>query len=132
MPGGLCGPRSARAACARTPPSLASLSDGTYLVLGLVGFLAAAAVQYGLYASMLQRALRLADLELARPAIARWVKTVLVFQTLVLLATGSYVAVMASRHLHGIAWTAPAIGAVIGTALPLQLAVMSILRAGRR
>ncbi len=81
---------------------------------------------------MLQRALRLADLELARPAITRWVKTVLVFQTLVLLATGAYVAVMASRHLHGIAWTAPAIGAVIGTALPLQLAVMSILRAGRR
>jgi len=81
---------------------------------------------------MLRRALRLSDLELARPAIGRWVKTVLVFQTLVLLATGLYVWVMGSKHLHGIAWTAPAIGAVIGTALPLQLAVMSILRAGRR
>ena len=90
------------------------------------------AVQFGLYTSMLQRALRLPDLELARPAIGRWVKTVLVFQTLVLLATGAYVAAMASRHLHGVAWAAPAIGAVIGTALPLQLAVMSILRAGRR
>jgi hypothetical protein len=81
---------------------------------------------------MLQRALRLADLELARPAIGRWVKTVLVFQTIVLLATGTYVAVLASRHPHGIAWAAPAIGAVIGAALPLQLAVVSILRAGRR
>jgi len=81
---------------------------------------------------MLHRALRLPDLEVARPAIARWVKTVLVFQTLVLLATGAYVAVMASRHLHGIAWAAPAIGTVIGTALPLQLAVVSILRAGWR
>ena len=81
---------------------------------------------------MLQRALRLADLELARPAIARWVKTVVVFQILVLLASGSYVAVMASKQLHGVAWTAPALGAVIGAALPLQLAVMSILRAGRR
>ncbi len=87
----------------------------------------AAAAQIGLYTTMLRRALRLSDLELARP-----VKTVLVFQTLVLLATGLYVWVMASKHLHGIAWTAPAIGAVIGTALPLQLAVMSILRAGRR
>jgi len=92
----------------------------------------AAAAQIGLYASMLRRALRLSDLELARPAIGRWVKTVLVFQTLVLLATGLYVLVMASKHLHGIAWTAPAIGAVIGTALPLQVAVMSILRAARR
>jgi len=92
----------------------------------------AGAVQLGLYASMLQPALRLADLELARPAIARWVKTVLVFQALVLLATGSYVAVMASKHLHGIAWTAPAIGPVMGTGIPLQLAVMSMLRAGRR
>jgi len=92
----------------------------------------AAAAQIGLYATMLRRALRLSDLELARPAIGRWVKTVLVFQTLVLLATGLYIWVMASKHLHGIAWTAPAIGAVIGTALPLQLAVMSILRAGRR
>ena len=97
-----------------------------------MGFLAAAAVQFGLYQSMLQRALRLPDLELARPAIRRWVMTVLVFQTLVLLATGAYVAVMASRHMHGVAWAAPAIGIVIGTALPLQLAVMSILRAGRR
>jgi hypothetical protein len=81
---------------------------------------------------MLQRALRLADLEAARPAIARWVKTVLVFQTIVLLASGAYVAVMASRHLHGYAWAVPAIGTVIGAALPLQLAVVSILRAGRR
>ena len=81
---------------------------------------------------MLQRPLGLTDLELARPAIARWVKTVLVFQTLVLVATGSYVAVMASKHPHGIAWIAPAIGVVIGTALPLQVVVMAILRAGRR
>ena len=81
---------------------------------------------------MLQPALRLPDLELARPAIKRWVKTVLVFQALVLLATGGYVAVMASRHMHGVAWAAPALGGLMGAALPLQLAVASIIRAGRR
>lgn len=81
---------------------------------------------------MLRRPLELADLELARPAVGRWMRTVLVFQSLVLLGSGAYVAVMASRHPHGIAWSAPAIGAVIGAALPLQIAVVSILRAGRR
>jgi len=81
---------------------------------------------------MLHPALGLADLELARPAIKRWVKTVLVFQTLVLLATGGYVALMASRHVHGVAWAAPALGGLMGAALPLQLAVAAIIRAGRR
>ena len=94
--------------------------------------MAALAVQFGLYSSMLQRALATAELETARPAITRWVKTVLVYQTVVVLATVTYVALTASRHPHGLAWTAPAVGAVVGTALPLQIAVMAILRAARR
>ncbi len=109
-----------------------SLSDSAYIVLGLVAFVAALAVQLGLYASMLQGALHASELEAARPAITRWVKTVLVYQTAVVLATVTYVALTASRHPHGLAWTAPAVGAVVGTALPLQIAVMAILRAARR
>ena len=81
---------------------------------------------------MLQPALRGTDLEAARPAISRWVKVVLVFQTAVVVVTVAYVVLLASRHPHGLAWAAPAVGAVVGTALPLQLAVMAIMRAARR
>lgn len=81
---------------------------------------------------MLRRPLQSASLEDARPAITRWVKTVLVYQTAVVLVAAGYVALIATRHPSGLAWTAPPVGAVIGTALPLQLAVMTIMRmAGR-
>jgi hypothetical protein len=39
--------------------------------------------------------------------------------------------VMASQHPRGFAWIAPAIAAVFGTAIPLQVAVVAILRASR-
>lgn len=92
----------------------------------------ALAVQFGLYTAMLQPALRAANLEAARPGIKRWIVTVLIYQTAVVVVTATYVIATASGHPHGLAWTTPAVGAVIGTALPLQLAVASILRAARR
>ncbi len=95
-------------------------------------FAAALAVQFALYATMLQRQVRSGDLEQARPAVTRWIKTVLVYQTLVLVAAGGYVVVIASSHPRGFAWVAPPLGAVVGTALPLQVAVATILRAARR
>ena len=97
-----------------------------------MALLAALGAQFGFYSSMLQPALRGPDLEAARPAISRWVKTVLMFQTVIVVLTVAYVALEASHHPHGLAWTAPAVGAVVGTALPLQLAVMAIMRATRR
>ena len=54
------------------------------------------------------------------------------YQAAVVVVAGGYIAVVASGHPRGLAWTAPPLGAVIGTALPLQLAVMTILRTGRR
>ena len=89
-------------------------------------------MQFALYSSMLRRALQGGDLESARPAITRWVKTALVYQTAVLVASGAYVVITASSHPHGLAWVAPAIGAVVGTALPLQIAVVTIMRAARK
>ena len=80
----------------------------------------------------MSRPLRDADLEAARPAITRWVKVAIVYQAAVVVVAGGYIAVVASGHPRGLAWTAPPLGAVIGTALPLQLAVMTILRTGRR
>lgn len=81
---------------------------------------------------MLHGRLGTGDLEQARPAVTRWIKTAIVYQAVVLVASGGYVAVIASSHPRGFAWVAPALGAVIGTALPLQIAVATILRTARR
>lgn len=89
-------------------------------------------MQLGLYLWMLRGPLQTGDLEQARPAVTRWIKIALGWQTVVLVASGAYVLVTGSSHPHGFAWIAPAIAAVIGTALPLQIAVATILRAGRR
>ncbi len=70
-------------------------------------------------------------MEQVRPAVGLWIKVVLSWQVLVVAGSLLYVAVLASRHLHGVAWVAPAVGAVLGTALPLQVAAISIMRAGR-
>jgi hypothetical protein len=66
-----------------------------------------------------------------RSAVARWLKVVLVWQVVVLVVSAGYVAVVSSAHATGYAWVAPAIGAVFGTAIPLQVAVFAILRASR-
>ena len=94
--------------------------------------MAALAVQLGLYISMLQAPLRSRDIQQARPAVTRWVKAVLVWQLVVVGAAAIYVAAKASSHTPGALWIAPAVGAVFGTALPLQVAVVAIMRAAKR
>jgi len=89
------------------------------------------AVQYGLYHYLLRRQLQTHDVTLIRPAIGRWLKVVLLWQVLVVAVAASYVGVLASQHTRGFAWAVPAIAAVFGTALPLQVAVFAILRASR-
>jgi hypothetical protein len=70
-------------------------------------------------------------MERARPALGLWVKVVVVWQFVVLVGSALYVAVNASAHVHGVAWIAPAVGAVFGTALPLQIAVVALMRSAR-
>ena len=89
------------------------------------------AVQLGLYGWLLRPALSKRDLAVMRPAIFRWLKVVIVWQVAVVVASATYVAVLGSKHPGGFAWVAPAIGAIFGTAMPLQLAVIAIMRAGR-
>lgn len=120
----------ARAACAPTPPR-GALSDSTFVGLGLVAFLSAFVLQYGLYHRLLREPLRTRDLEHVRPAIMRWMKIAIVSQVLVLVACGLYLAALTSRHGHSAVWIAPAVGAAFGTALPLQFVVMAILRSAR-
>ena len=76
---------------------------------------------------LLRDALRTHDAGLIRPGIERWLKVVIVWQALVMVGSGTYMAVLASAHTRGYAWVAPAVGAVFGTAVPLQFAVFAIL-----
>jgi hypothetical protein len=70
-------------------------------------------------------------MERARPALGLWVKVVVVWQLVVLVGSALYVAVNASAHTRGFAWIAPAVGAVFGTALPLQITVVALMRSAR-
>ena len=89
------------------------------------------AVQYGLFHQLLRGPLRTRDVEQMRSAVVRWLKVVLVWQVVVLLVSAGYVASLSSTHAPGFAWVAPAIGAVFGTAIPLQVAAVAIMRASR-
>ena len=121
---------SARAVSAPTPRRRA-LSDSAYAGLGLVAFLVAFAVQYGLYHRLLHAALRSREVALLRPALKRWIKIAIVWQALVLGGCVLYLVLLNSRHGLGIAWISPAVGAVFGTALPLQFVAVAILRSAR-
>lgn len=66
-----------------------------------------------------------------RPALKRWVKVAIVWQVLVLGACGLYLVALGPAHGRGAAWITPAVGAVFGTAIPLQFVVMAILRSVR-
>jgi hypothetical protein len=93
-----------------------------------VGF----AVQYGLYHRFLHAALRSHEIEQVRPALKRWITFATVWQVAVLGGCGLYMVVLGTRHGQGVGWIAPAVGAVFGTALPLQFVVVAILRSARR
>ena len=90
------------------------------------------AVQLGLYASMLRGALNSPDIDSARPALIRWIKAAIAWQAVVSISAVAYVVVMTSNHATGRTWVAPAAGGFLGTALPLQIVVVAVLRAARR
>lgn len=113
------------------PAHLLRLSDSAFLVAGVVAFLVTLAVQYSLYHRLLRRSLQTRDVDRMRAGISRWLKVVLVWQVVVVAASAIYVGVIASQHTRGFAWAVPAIAAVFGTAMPLQVAVVAILRTVR-
>ena len=88
-------------------------------------------MQFGFYRLLLRGPLQTRDAKQMRPALGRWLKVVLAWQVLVVALAAAYVAVVASGHPRGFAWIAPPIGALFGTALPLQFIVMAILRSSR-
>jgi hypothetical protein len=80
---------------------------------------------------LLRAPLQTLDTARIRPAISRWLKVVLAWQVVVVALAAGYTALVGSAHPVGFAWVAPAIAAIFGTALPLQVAVVAILRASR-
>jgi len=54
-----------------------------------------------------------------------------VWQVSVIAACILYVLVLGSRHGQSSAWISPAVGAVLGLALPLQFILLPIVRAFR-
>jgi hypothetical protein len=80
---------------------------------------------------MLRVPLRSRDFEQLRPALKRWIKVTGAWNLLVAAGCVVYFLAVGSRHGHAVAWIAPPIGAVFGSALALQLVVMPISRATR-
>ena len=87
-------------------------------------------MHWALYAR-LAPALRTPDVERRRAGLLRYFKWLAGWEAAVLLAAVVYLLVVRSAHPSGAAWIAPAVGALVGNALPLQAAVLAISRAGR-
>jgi uncharacterized membrane protein len=101
------------------------------LTAGLFSFVAACAVHYAGYQRFLDRGLREDDPTARRVALVGWARFAIGWQVIVMVVAGLWILSFALRHAHGYTWALPAIGLVLGTALPLQLVVMRISRANR-
>ena len=92
-------------------------------------FVVCASAQYLGYGRILAAGLRSGDLEIRRRAMKRWVLFAVCWQLMVLAAVVGYAAVMSRQHPGGLSWIAPVAAALVGTAVPLQLAALRLARA---
>jgi hypothetical protein len=90
------------------------------------------AVQYIAYLRLLLPGLRAAQPDLKRRALKRWLLFVAAWQALLIAALVAYALLLPATRRIGIVWVTPPLGALIGTALPLQLAVVRIARSALR
>jgi hypothetical protein len=90
------------------------------------------AVQYLGYERVLAAGLRNADEAGKRRAIKRWLAFAAAWQLIVLAGVVAYALVIGrGGRGAGLAWIAPPVAALLGTALPLQLAAARLARAWR-
>lgn len=101
------------------------------VALGGLAFVLAAAVQLVAYSLVLRGALRSMEADVRRRGLGRWVVLVLAWQALMILGIALYAIFLPPSLRGGFAWVAPPLGLVVGTALPLQLAVMALTRSLR-
>jgi hypothetical protein len=83
------------------------------------------------YDRILASGLRSPEVETRGRAVKRWAVFVVAWQALVVAAAFAYAFWMTHGGARGLVWVAPIIAALLGTALPLQLAVMRLMRAVR-
>jgi hypothetical protein len=117
---------SALAACEPSQPS----SELNFLAAAAVVFVGCLAVQFIGYDRILAAGLRDPGVAGRRRALKRWVIYAVTWQALVIAGVLLYAVVMTRAPRSGVAWVAPPLAALIGTALPYQLAAMRLLRAG--
>ena len=108
------------------------MTSNSYLLIGIGVFVISLGVQLGLYQRVLRPALRAGDLTVRAAGLKRWVIFLITWQVLVLVAIAAYALPTVASHPGGFAWMAPPLGAIVGTALPLQLAVSGIARSAFR
>lgn len=89
-------------------------------------------MQYAGYDRILAAGLRESDVEARRRGMKRWLVFAVVWQALVIAGCFVYAFLMTRVHRSGLAWIAPPLAALIGTALPYQLAASRLLRAVRQ
>ena len=80
---------------------------------------------------MLAAALRQTDVASRRRGLKRWVVFALIWQSIVIAGVFVYAFAISRSHRAGLSWIAPPVAALIGTALPYQLAVTRLARAAR-
>lgn len=85
-------------------------------------------VQFMGYDRILAAGLRAPELEARRGAVKRWVGFAVVWQALVVVGVVVYMLVVTRTRRSGFAWITPPLGALLGTALPYQLAVARLVR----
>ena len=78
---------------------------------------------------LLAAGLRQAEPGARRRGLKLWVLFAVTWQTVVIVGVVAYVLLTRGHHL-GPAWVAPPLAALIGTALPYQLAATRLARAG--
>ena len=90
-------------------------------------------MQYAGYDRILAAGLREESVEAQQRGLKRWLVFALAWQALVIAGCFVYAFVMTRTHqTGGLAWIAPPIAALLGTALPYQLAASRLLRAVRQ
>lgn len=80
------------------------------------------------YQRVLAAGLREPGIEERRRAVKRWVAFAVAWQAAVIVGVLVYVFAMTRVHRGGLAWIAPPVGALAGTALPYQLAATRLIR----
>lgn len=99
-----------------------------YLAVAAVVFIGCLVVQFAGYDRILAAGLRAPDVAGRQRALKRWLLFALAWQTLVIAGVFAYAFVATRAHPSGLAWVTPPLGALLGTALPYQLAATRLIR----